>query len=188
MKEEDETLYEKYPERVCYVCGRTEEDLKIIFNEQIEAIDSRIKALENEIERDYSNYREDLLKLLKDTEDTKYLELKVRTILRDYSEFDEKIPRLADLLNLGGIHPGAGLISIRQSPIIDVHDDQTLSEIREMIRQRTKDLEWFYSRHKKAEELDGLRSGKEKYGLKQVNIDFKDFYSTSRPYHQLFQP
>lgn len=122
---EDETIHVTYPERVCYVCGRTEEDLKILFNGKKKEIGLRIKTYKNKI-REYGGiWREYLLKMLKDTEESNYLELKVETIKTDPSKFGETIPRLDNLLRF------------------NEDDKESLSEIRDRIEKAVENSDDF---------------------------------------------
>ena len=73
MVENDELIQVKYPERVCYVCGRTEKDIEMLFNEPTKDFDSRVKTLENEIKKFCDEYKRDLSELIKDAEKSQYL-------------------------------------------------------------------------------------------------------------------
>ena len=182
-KAEDETIHVKYPERVCYVCGRTEEDLKILFNGKIKELDLRTKTLENEIKKYAGEDREYLFKMLKDTEESNYLELKVETIKTDPSKFGETIPRLDDLLRF------------------KKNDKESLSEIRDRIGKSVKNSDdfeiyeavqlyegrlfsWGNTINGMKKEIDKLGFGKKECGLKECTIDFKDLYGGVFDYYE----
>lgn len=197
MVKKDELIQVKYPKRVCYVCGRTEKDLAMLFNEPIKKFNSKIKTLENEIKKFCDEYKKELSDLIKDTEKCQYLDLKIGTIKTDLPKFKEALPRLDDLLVFGndteslseimdGIKKAVedsndlniyenieSLFSMQSREIVNVnvfYDKPESTTLRKEYRKNR------YTIDVMKEEIDALRLQNKKHELYKYAINSKDFY------------
>ena len=84
----------QYPEEKCYVCGKTEADLKPIQNLLIGEVTHKLKELDTEEKK----FEEILNQIISESYPSDYLDFKVHTIKSDMKKFADRIPHLELLL------------------------------------------------------------------------------------------
>lgn len=97
IKELDDSISDEYSE--CYVCGRTNDNLKTLIKGNITEINARIKPYEDDLVDLTAEYNESIQEILESTKDSNFLDVKISTIVGDLDTFREKIPHLDEILS-----------------------------------------------------------------------------------------
>lgn len=75
----------------CYICGRSNDDLKTL---RTRNIDAQIKRFENALVELKERYNKSVQEILESTKENNFLDIQINTITEDLNTFRKKIPHL----------------------------------------------------------------------------------------------
>lgn len=163
-------IHAQYPKKECYVCRRSQDDLKALQGLITQEFDMMIDDLENE----FQEYEGNIEKILEDSYPAELLDFKVHTVESDIAKFKKMIPYVDDLLKFKTDLRDRKKGRERREP-------ETLADIRERLKNRPKG-EWvdrqLVYKHQSFIELKFAKEAYEngdfwKIGLHRANIDFE---------------
>lgn len=93
-KELDDPLSEE-----CYICGRSNDDIKTLTNRNVTEINARIKRCENALVEPTAKYNKSVQEILESTKESNFLDVQIDTIMEDLDTFRKKIPHLDEILS-----------------------------------------------------------------------------------------
>ena len=79
----------------CYICGRSNDDLKTL---RTRNIDAQIKRFENALVELKERYNKSVQEILESTKENNFLDIQINTITEDFDTFRKKIPYLNEFL------------------------------------------------------------------------------------------
>ncbi|MDD5474009.1 MAG: hypothetical protein PHU34_07655 [Candidatus Methanoperedens sp.] len=93
-KELDDPISEE-----CYICGRSNDDLKTLINRNVIEINAQIKRCENALVELTAKYNKSIQEILESTKESNFLDVHIDTITEDLNTFRKKIPHLDEILS-----------------------------------------------------------------------------------------
>ncbi|MCG2737041.1 MAG: hypothetical protein L6282_11705 [Candidatus Methanoperedenaceae archaeon] len=82
----------------CYICGRSNDDLKTLTNRIVTEINTKIISFENALVRLTEKYNNSIQEILESTKENNFLDVQIKTILEDRDTFRKKIPHIDEIL------------------------------------------------------------------------------------------
>ncbi|MDD5474008.1 MAG: hypothetical protein PHU34_07650 [Candidatus Methanoperedens sp.] len=161
---------EKPMNMVCYICGRSNNDLETLINQQILEIDGKLRHLKGDLTKLSDKYSKYVQEILPSIKKNNLHDIPFNTILKDDS-FRKKIPHFDDILS----HlADSGYASPWESNRISIKtpEDKTLEDICNLFNETIKDNPKIVKIKKSISDLENKKAGLHDIHLlkKQINI------------------
>lgn len=167
--EKKENVTKKLSQRICYLCGRNEAELKKTTVPFLKTYQTELKKLENELKNEKKKHMDKHSKILKATEGIE-LDFTIGNVTSNLPAFRKIIPGLDMLLEY---NKKASIKKTSDEGWYSISNDTKLSEIRSTIEKykvpKIVDME---------ERIENFKEEKKKFrlGLKKIGISLRELF------------
>lgn len=152
---------------VCYICGRSNNDLKTLISQQVVETDGKLKHLNIDLAKLTDKYNKLVQEILLSIKDSDLHDIPFNTILKD-SSFRKKIPHFDDILGHFKLEDNSYFSYYNR----DRYSGKTLEDICNLFNETIEDNPKIVKIKKSISELENKKVGLHSVHLlkKQINI------------------